>query len=133
MEAVTDMVLLITGSRSGVSPKYVRRVLRRMVCPGRDTVLVGGAAGVDSVAEAWCRRRGVAVRVLPAAWSRWGRRAGLVRNLEMVRAAGPVAVCLAFPRRVGSRGTWHCVGAARAAGLRVFVFQQGFKKESVTE
>jgi hypothetical protein len=45
-----------------------------------------------------------------------GKGGGPVRNTEMVNLGA--TVCLAFPLD-GSRGTWDCVGKARAAGIPV--------------
>jgi hypothetical protein len=53
--------------------------------------------------------------VHPARWE-LGHHAGPARNSEMVKLGATVV--LAFPLD-GSRGTWDCVGKARAAGIPV--------------
>ena len=54
------------------------------------TVISGGARGVDQRAIAAARGAGLAVREYPADWSRYGNRAGYLRNEEMVKAADMV-------------------------------------------
>lgn len=78
--------------------------------------------GVDALAQTLCRMRGWPYRVLPADWTRLGKRAGFLRNADMVAACGPGDFALAFPSGVQrSGGTWHCAGLANDAGLKVFV------------
>ena len=58
----------------------------------------------------------------PAEWTRFGRRAGPIRNGEMV-ALKP-DVCLAFPMRGsgGKGGTWDCIHQAADAGIPVRIY-----------
>lgn len=82
------------------------------------TVLSGAARGVDRLGEIWARRNGRAVEQYPADWDRHGKRAGYLRNAEMVdNAQALIAVWDGT-----SRGTAHTIRLARAAKLKVFVF-----------
>ena len=58
------------------------------------------------------------MRVLPADWSRHGRRAGVLRNLAMLDEQ-PTRV-LAY-HRAGSPGTTHTITEARRRGIPVVV------------
>lgn len=49
-----------------------------------DEVIHGGARGVDVMAGQWAQQKGYPVRVFDADWAVHGRRAGYVRNQEMV-------------------------------------------------
>lgn len=73
-----------------------------------DIVISGGAPGIDTVAEQAARARGMTVRVYPADWRTHGKRAGFIRNGEMVRAADAIT---AFWDGV-SRGTRDTIGQA---------------------
>ena len=55
-----------------------------------DIVITGGAPGIDTVAEKAARARGMTVRVYPANWKQYGKRAGHIRNGEMARDADAV-------------------------------------------
>ena len=56
------------------------------------TIVSGGARGVDSVAIEIAKARGFPVQVLPADWQRWGKRAGYMRNEELVSVVDEVIV-----------------------------------------
>lgn len=84
--------------------------------------VLGGAVGVDTQAEDACLARGWTHVVLYPLYRRYGRwEAPRKRNLDMVRmvATSKWGTFLAFPQK-GSRGTLHCMSAARKAGLTLF-------------
>jgi len=116
--------ILITGSRLLADAELVTRALASAVADyGPDLVVVHGAArGADTLADRAARALGLRVERRPADWAALGRRAGVVRNAEMVRDGADVL--LAFP--VGeSRGTRDCMRRAAAAGIPVQVFESG--------
>lgn len=88
--------------------------------------------GIDALARGFARahqRKGLpVVRTFLANWREFGRKAGPLRNGEMVRWANELdtiqGVLLAFPGPT-SRGTWDCVRKARAAGLDVIIKRVG--------
>lgn len=109
----------IVGSRRWPDPAVVRSAVRSFVdaLPAGTVVVSGGAAGVDTWAEQAARRRGLAVVVIRADWRRLGRRAGYVRNAEVVERSDRV---VAFWDGV-SPGTGHTVRIARRRGRSVQV------------
>lgn len=58
----------------------------------------------------------------PADWKTHGKKAGPIRNAEMVRSMAPGDMCFAFIKNK-SRGATGCVRLARAAGLQVVTFE----------
>lgn len=52
-----------------------------------DTVVSGGATGVDTLALRYARENGIFSMVFPANWKGYGRRAGPMRNQEMAEHA----------------------------------------------
>lgn len=114
----------------------VVRLMRVLVCGGRDyankpwlftammtlnmkrgpftEVIHGGAGGADSMAGEWAREHSVRIRVFLADWTRYGKRAGPIRNQQMLDERPDLVV--AFP---GGRGTADMVRRARAAGVEV--------------
>lgn len=46
-------------------------------------IVSGGASGTDAMAERYARELGYSLQIFPADWSRYGKRAGYVRNREM--------------------------------------------------
>lgn len=68
------------------------------------TAIISGAArGADTLGARYARERGVPVLEFPADWVRLGKRAGMVRNLQMLDSADAV---VAFWDGQ-SRGTAH--------------------------
>lgn len=57
----------------------------------------------------------------PADWGKYGRRAGTLRNIQMLEEGKPDLV-FAFPTE-SSRGTWHMIRIAEQAGVDVLVFE----------
>jgi len=114
------MRVLIAGSRSIGSAAAVDRALAHAEGLGLDIteVVSGGARGVDRLGEDWARRRGLPVRVYEPDWARLGKRAGYVRNAEMVRVSEAVVILYDGV----SKGTAHTLRIARAAGLPVYLY-----------
>jgi hypothetical protein len=111
-------------------------MMRVLVCGGRDfdnramlnaaldrlhaervfsLVIAGGARGADTLAEDWANARGIACDVYRGDWEGLGRKAGPIRNKQMLDEGKPDLV-VAFP---GGRGTAHMVRIAREAGVEV--------------
>jgi YspA, cpYpsA-related SLOG family len=115
------MTALVTGDRAW--PVAGHDVIRRRLdalSPG-DTVIHGGARGVDQFAGWYAAARGLRVTVIPAEWDRFGSAAGPIRNRLML--AEKPDVVLAFHddlRR--SLGTRDCVAEAQRRGVPVEVW-----------
>jgi len=106
------MKICVTGGRAFTDVAAVFRVLDLL----RPThVAQGGAPGLDAIARDWCAVRGVACVTYPADWSLHGRRAGPIRNREMLSEERPDAL-IVFP---GNAGTRDCKAQARAMGVLV--------------
>jgi hypothetical protein len=78
-----------------------------------DQIINGGSGGADKLAREWARRNHVALATYPAEWDRYGRRAGPIRNQQMLDEEKPDVV-LAFP---GGDGTADMVRRARSVGV----------------
>ncbi|WP_280186250.1 MULTISPECIES: SLOG family protein [Nocardia] len=129
---MSEFRLLVTGSRSWPDQDAVWEAIAMAVAEnlpdgGMITVVHGGCpTGADQFAHTWfslpiCDPDYHAVEeVHPADWRRHSKAAGPRRNAEMVALGADLVLAFPLPGdRSLSRGTWHCVDAARAAGLRV--------------
>lgn len=104
------MHVAIVGSREFPEPEKVRDYVNSLDV---GTVVVsGGASGVDSWAEEAARARGLEVMIFPADWRTYGKRAGMIRNQQIVLAAD---IVVAFHDGV-SKGTAHTIKMARKMG-----------------
>lgn len=115
------MRVLVTGSRDWSRTETVRAAIAEIhyFDPHPDGItLVSGACptGADQMAERWAHRFGWEVERHPAQWSQYGKRAGWVRNAEMVNAG--IDLCIAF-QRDGSRGTQHTLDLCSRQGIPV--------------
>lgn len=78
-------------------------------------LICGMAFGADTMAYNWAKRHGIKVHEYPADWHTHGRRAGYIRNRQMLEEGKPDLV-VAFP---GGKGTAMMVNLARQAGVEV--------------
>lgn len=120
--------VLVTGSRAWPYEEQINVTLSLLWYEHPAFVLVHGACprGADRIANwwAWHHRAGaraVTVERHPADWDRHGKRAGILRNVEMVALGADV--CLAFILD-GSPGASHCATAAERAGIPTRRFER---------
>lgn len=126
------ITLLVTGSRTWSDREAVHSGLAMVhAAAGQPVTLRHGAArALDMVCATWAsNRRGWILDpypVTPASWHALGRRAGMLRNAEMVRSGA--SLCCAWvnpcadprctrPRPHGSHGTSGCADLAEKAGI----------------
>lgn len=112
--------VLVTGSRSWKDRQIIRDALTELWSP--EAILVSGACptGADALSEACWSHWGGQVERHPADWKQFGRRAGFVRNAEMVQLGADA--CLAFIRD-GSAGASHTATLAERAGIPTRIFR----------
>lgn len=71
-------------------------------------VVTGGASGADALGRHWAASKKITTRTYPAEWKIHGKKAGPIRNQQMLDDAKPNVV-LAFP---GGRGTTDMITRA---------------------
>lgn len=121
--------VVVCGSRNWPAPWFVTAKIIELV-PRDWLVITGGAANklrdsngrslsVDQHAHAEAVRLGYGTKVMPADWANHGKRAGFIRNVEMLDE-GPAKV-LAFHFEQ-SKGTAHTIREAYKRGIELHVF-----------
>lgn len=114
------MRILVTGTRSGAKQEFVDETLARVAGDSWPVTLIhGDARGIDTQAGIVARTRGWTIEVYPADWNSYGKRAGSLRNQQMVDTGADV--CVAFPGP-DSIGTHDCIRRAKRAHIPVLVF-----------
>ena len=115
--------VLVTGSRDWDRPDVLAYALGYALGELGPFILVHGAArGADTMAATLHEQYGFTSEPHPANWESLGKRAGFVRNAEMVDLGADL--CLAFWDGK-SRGTKHTIGLARKAGIPTRVYTPG--------
>lgn len=109
----------IVGSREWHDHEMVRDYVHSL--DPDDTVVSGGARGVDQFAQIYAEGRGLTTLIFPAKWDQFGKRAGLIRNHDIVKACDRL---VAFWINQ-SNGTRFTIELARKADKPVLVFNPG--------
>ncbi len=111
------MKIMVTGGRDYNDEEFVRATFNAFeYAHGRvDTLVVGDATGLDSIAKVLGYEFGWDVKVYYADWKKFGKCAGNIRNGWMVKTKPDF--CLPFP---GGRGTADAVRQATKAGIPLF-------------
>lgn len=78
-------------------------------------VITGGARGADTIGHNWAIDKGFKTEIYIADWVAHQRKAGPLRNIQMLNEGKPDVV-IAFP---GGKGTEHMKAIARKAGVPV--------------
>jgi hypothetical protein len=110
------MRIAIVGSRNFPAPELVERFAATL--PAGAVVVSGAARGVDTWAEDAAKARGIETLIFHADWAHLGRRAGPIRNEQIIAHADRV---VAFWDGA-SRGTLNAIFLATRAGLPVEIF-----------
>jgi hypothetical protein len=144
---VTIRAVIFTGARDHPYPEPVYARLDGLYAVSGPFTLYHGAckrrgseelAGADRYADEWGRRMpGVRVEPRPADWGRWQRRAGPIRNRDMV-----TEVVFEYPRSEilgvafpgpDSSGTVDCIKRMREFEIEVDVWDPDRVRQWMTE
>jgi len=113
---MAGMKVLVCGSREWIDYPAVRDRLARL--PGDTEIIHGGASGADFWAKLSARHLGLPEQAFPADWRTHGKRAGILRNLQMLDECPDLVIAFQVN---GSRGTQHTIDEARRRGIPVEV------------
>lgn len=113
--------ILVCGDRNWADGKRIKQVLEAMSADYDLTIVDGAANGADSLASEAAKELGLKNERYPAAWKQLGKRAGPIRNQEMLDSG--VDMVLAFhPNLDESKGTRDMVARARKKGVTCYLF-----------
>jgi len=117
------MQLLCCGDRNWFGRECVAIMLKQHFDDGYTHMIEGEATGADKMCRIEGEVIGFTVDKMPAEWDRFGRAAGPIRNLAMLKKLDPrTDKVLAFHDNLEeSKGTKHTVTTARKMGIDVEV------------
>lgn len=107
----------IVGSRGYSDEGRAKKIMRDFVKPG-DIIISGGASGPDTWAKEVANELGVRCKEFIADWKEYGKRAGVIRNTQIVKTCDRI---LAFWDG-SSRGTLDTIKKATMDGQVVLIF-----------
>ena len=113
------MKVIIAGSRSITDYTTVLKAVAQAIYNGFviTEVVSGCARGVDRLGEQWAASTDLPVKRFQAEWIRFGKSAGIRRNVQMAEYAD--ALIAVWDGK--SRGTQNMIDTARESGLIVHV------------
>ena len=79
------------------------------------TIISGGAAGADTLAEIFASKYNLAIEIYKPDWKKYGKSAGIIRNTDIVKNSTHI---IAYPSREG-RGTQDTIKKAQAKNIPV--------------
>jgi predicted Rossmann fold nucleotide-binding protein DprA/Smf involved in DNA uptake len=115
------MKLAIIGSRT-LNQQQVIRVIEQVVTKSKTpvtTIVTGGANGVDSIAEYYARTHNIKVEIYYPVYQKYGKRAPLIRNNEIVKKCDGVLAIWDGE----SNGTAYTIRKAKKEHKKVMVVE----------
>lgn len=82
-------------------------------------IISGGAQGADTLAERYAKEKGYELVVYRPNWKTYGKRAGIMRNTDIINDAD---MCIAFPSKSG-RGTQDSIRKSKTKQIACHVFE----------
>lgn len=130
---IPDFTLAVTGARIFTDyNKFETQLLEYLKeykagkLPSK--MVAGGAYGADTLAKKFATERKIDFLELKPDWKLHGKKAGILRNKDIVDAATHV---IAFPMGVSS-GTRHAIAYAKEKNKPIIVYEQDVPDLSVT-
>lgn len=109
------MKILVCGGREFADRDLFYKAMKPYLYDKTVSIIHGAAKGADTIAGDWAHAFGHQVESYPADWNKYGKRAGYIRNTQMLNEGKPDLV-IAFP---GGKGTAMMVKLAKAANVQV--------------
>lgn len=106
--------LAIVGCRSYDDYKTFKTILDDFIDEigsKPDTIISGGAKGIDSMAEKYAKDNNIPVNIFYPDWDKYGRVAGILRNTNIINSSTHV---IALPSKK-SVGTYDSINKAKKA------------------
>lgn len=110
------MKVLVCGSRDWTDATAIYDRLYKLAGPLE--ILHGAARGADKIAADFAHTMGYETQAFPADWAKHGKKAGILRNLQMLDEKPDLVLAFQLD---DSRGTQHTIDEARRRGIPVEV------------
>ncbi len=111
------MRVLVCGSRGWTDYDAILHRLAQIKA-SLPTIVHGAASGADTMADRAAKTLNLTVECYPADWATYGKRAGFIRNEQMLDTGVGLVIAFWDGR---SRGTQHTIESAKRRGIPVEV------------
>lgn len=128
--------ILVCGGRHFADYGLLERTINDIVFESgcSDAEIVSGhCVGADRLGELYAERHNVSVKIFPAQWKKYGKRAGPIRNKQMVDYISGFKnkAVVAFVS-ANTKGTRNTIALAKKANIRVYRFEYEVKEMTNT-
>lgn len=117
------MRVIVCGSRNWTDREQIAHRLSEL--PGTTTIVHGAAKGADQIAHQEGQKLGLLLEPHPADWGALGKRAGVIRNMEMAYLGADLCIAFWDGRSAGTR---DMVDRAEAQGIPIELYCEGRPK-----
>ena len=113
--------LLVCGDRNWEDKSMIMVCVLDLLTSGKkiDVIIEGEARGADSLARDVAKELGIPIEAHPAQWAKYGKQAGILRNIKMLEVGLPDLVMAFHDNIEESKGTKHMMTIAKKAGVKV--------------
>lgn len=119
--------ICVNGSRTFQGYDLLEATLDSLMGEDQPEFVLGGAFGADKLAEMYAAKRGIPVKIKRPNWDFFGKKAGILRNIEMI---DQVDELISFWDGE-SKGTKHAIDYAESKGKKVTIIKvQNESKET---
>lgn len=111
--------LAIVGSRGFSNYDMLKQKINGYICSEYNIskIISGGANGADKLGERFADEFGIEKQILYADWKQFGKKAGYLRNVDIVNACD---IIIAFWDGI-SKGTKHSIDLAKANNKKLII------------
>ena len=121
------MVVLISGSREGFNYREFSAGLSEVIGDRKVSEMVaGGARGIDKYAKRFADSNGITFTEMNADWDLNGKKAGAIRNIEMLDYVSGICenpMVVAFVSDF-SNGTMHMIKSSKSRGIVTHIVEK---------
>lgn len=119
------MKVLICGDRYWDNYSSILNIVKRLKNKyGNIKIIEGGCSGADIMAKKAAIECGLEYAEYPANWTEYGKRAGPLRNQQMLDEENPDMVIAFHPNTNQSKGTKDMIARAKKAGIQIYIFDK---------
>jgi len=116
--------VIVAGSRTFYDYELLKSKLDKFLSNIKVPIEIvsGRAKGADQLGERYADERGYKVKMFPAQWTKYHRKAGPIRNEQMAQYVSPDGACVVFWDGISS-GSEHMIETAKTYKLKLRIVQ----------